>query len=232
MSTAAQITANQRNAQHSTGPRTEAGKAISAQNNFRHGLRGAFTVLPHENQADFDALRAALVAEHQPASLTEDLLVDNMAQHEWRSRRTLAIIDQLMETGCDDPKLLAVWLRYQTCFTRGFHKCLTELTRLRAERRRDQIGFERQTVQRAAEARRQQTADARNRNLHAQAAARELATAARAARSASSTHLPNQSVNEIGTPSVASLTANEDSLASGVLVRQDSRIEDAPFAIL
>ncbi len=182
MATAAQIAANQRNAQRSTGPRTEEGKAASSQNNFRHGLRCVFKVLPNESQADYDAHLASLVAEHQPATYTEELLVDLMAQHYWHCRRTLASIDRLMEKGCEDPKLLAIFLRYQTQFSRSFHRCLTDLTKLRAQRVREQIGFERQDLQRAAEARRQQTADARNRNLHAQAAAREVATAARFAR--------------------------------------------------
>jgi hypothetical protein len=33
---AAQVAANQANAQHSTGPKTMQGKAISARNNFKH----------------------------------------------------------------------------------------------------------------------------------------------------------------------------------------------------
>ncbi len=188
MATAAQIAANQRNTQRSTGPRTEEGKAASSQNNFRHGLRCVFKVLPNESQADYDAHLASLVAEHQPATYTEQLLVDLMAQHYWHCRRTLASIDRLMEKGCEDPKLLAIFLRYQTQFSRSFHRCLTDLTKLRAQRIREQIGFERQDLQRAAEERRQQTADARNRNLHAQAAAREVATAAKSARLAASAH--------------------------------------------
>ena len=38
MSTPAQIAANQANAQFSTGPKSEAGRAAAARNNFRHGL--------------------------------------------------------------------------------------------------------------------------------------------------------------------------------------------------
>ncbi len=40
MSTQAQILANQANSLHSSGPKTEEGKAISSKNNFRHGLTG------------------------------------------------------------------------------------------------------------------------------------------------------------------------------------------------
>ncbi len=45
MATSAQIAANQRNAQKSTGPKTEKGKARSRENALKHGLR-AFTIMP------------------------------------------------------------------------------------------------------------------------------------------------------------------------------------------
>ncbi|HEY7615839.1 MAG TPA: hypothetical protein VH744_03475, partial [Terriglobales bacterium] len=60
MATLAQIAANRANAQLSTGPRTEAGKAAVAQNRATHGLSGAaFFLLPHEDEAEFQALVAA-----------------------------------------------------------------------------------------------------------------------------------------------------------------------------
>ncbi len=56
MSTQSQIAANQANAQHSSGPKTAEGKAISCLNNFRHGFTGEFNVLPSEDQEQFDTL--------------------------------------------------------------------------------------------------------------------------------------------------------------------------------
>ena len=72
MSTEAQVQANRENAKLSSGPKSEAGKAVSALNNTRHGLTGAFRVLPSESQSEFDALFAAFREEHQPETLTED----------------------------------------------------------------------------------------------------------------------------------------------------------------
>lgn len=66
MSTESQIQANRENAKLSSGPKTEIGKAVSALNNTRHGLTGAFHVLGSESQSDFDALLAAFREEHQP----------------------------------------------------------------------------------------------------------------------------------------------------------------------
>lgn len=40
MTSAVQMVANRRNAQHSTGPRTSAGKPRSSQNALKHGFTG------------------------------------------------------------------------------------------------------------------------------------------------------------------------------------------------
>ena len=157
MSTEAQIRANQQNAQQSTGPKTETGKAASCLNNFRHGLAGAFSVLPSEDQDEFDALVCGLRAEHQPSTLTETLLVQKMAQHYWLSQRALYLQDQC----CTDEELsldeqqrqLALFIRYQTTNDRAFHRCLADLLKLRAEKRRAEIGFESQRRQEADQSR-------------------------------------------------------------------------------
>ncbi|HMJ63527.1 MAG TPA: hypothetical protein VK493_17275 [Bryobacteraceae bacterium] len=152
MSTELQIQANRENAKSSSGPKSEAGKAVAALNNTRHGLAGAFRVLPTESQSDFDELLAVLREEHNPATFTETTLVEAMAQHHWLRRRALSL-----ESSCYDPatgaihdeKQLALYLRYQTTHERGFHTALNDLLKLKAARRKDQIGFESQ--QRAAE---------------------------------------------------------------------------------
>jgi hypothetical protein len=91
MSTPVQIVANQQNAQLSTGPKTEEGKAASSKNNLRHGFTGAFMILPWEKQEEFDNLLSELRAEHQPATMTETLLVEKMAQSFWLSQRAVKL---------------------------------------------------------------------------------------------------------------------------------------------
>jgi hypothetical protein len=147
LSTESQIEANRENAKLSTGPKSEAGKAAAALNNTRHGLAGAFRVLPTESQSDFDELFAILRDEHQPATFTETTLVEAMAQHHWLRQRTLNL-----ESSCYDPatgqivdqKQLALLLRYQTTHERAFHKALNDLLKLRAAKQKVQIGFESQ----------------------------------------------------------------------------------------
>jgi hypothetical protein len=149
MSTSAQIAANRANSQLSTGPKTEAGKAAAARNNVRHGLASAtaFQVLPTESQFEFDELLAGFRGEHRPATPTEETLVQAMAEHQWLRKRAVSLeafcFDSI--TGqVTDAQRLSLYLRYQTTHERAFHKSLNDLLKLRAEKRKAEIGFESQ----------------------------------------------------------------------------------------
>jgi hypothetical protein len=168
MSTESQIRANQQNAQHSTGPKTDAGKASSCVNNLRHGMTGAFRVLPSEDQDEFDRLAAALHAEHRPSTITETMLVEKMAQHYWLSQRAQRLQDLTMADDLpmkDRERQFALFLRYQTTNDRAFHKCLNDLLKLRAEKRRSEIGFESQRRHDADQSRKA-AAEKRKQDLH------------------------------------------------------------------
>jgi hypothetical protein len=186
MSSAAQIAANQANAQFSTGPVTEAGKAASSQNRRIHGFTGRFALLAGEDPAEFQAFNAALVAEHQPTTPTEAMLVEKMAQHFWTAQRATRL--QAISFGKEGhEKQLALYLRYQTTHDREFHKCLSTLLKLRAERRKaladvekQKIGFESQKRIQAEEARKQELHEAKIRLLNAKAQDQELDTEIRA----------------------------------------------------
>jgi hypothetical protein len=170
MATEAQILANQQNAQHSTGPKSESGKAASSKNNFKYGLTGSsFTVLDFEDQDEYDQLLCGLRFEHQPATMTESILVEQMAQSYWLRKRALYLQDQCATdeelTLEQQEKRLALFIRYQTTHDRGFHRALNDLLKLRAEKRRAEIGFESQQQKRAQESRRQ-SAEKRKQDLH------------------------------------------------------------------
>lgn len=140
-----QQVANQANAQHSTGPRTPEGQVISSQNNLRQGLAGIFRVLPTEDALVFEQLLTGLRDEHHPQSATEDILVDGLAQHHWLAQRALRLQDELFASqDLSSPaiqKQLALYIRYQTTNERAFHKCLTELIKLRKATGCTQNGF-------------------------------------------------------------------------------------------
>ncbi len=146
----AQLAANRTNAQFSTGPNTEAGKAASSRNSRSHGLSGKnFVVLAWETQEDYDQLLADLHAEYKPSSPTERLLVDSLAQHRWLSDRATTLqelcFDGTRPGECAD-QLLSVYLRYQTHHERAFHKCLNQLIAIRRERQKEHDGFVSQTM--------------------------------------------------------------------------------------
>ena len=92
MSTEAQRAANGANAQRSTGPKTEVGKAASSHNHLSHGLTGtAFTILEWEDRNAFDELSSRLELEHKPATVTEEILIQKMAQHYWLTQRAIVL---------------------------------------------------------------------------------------------------------------------------------------------
>ncbi len=152
------LEANRQNARLSTGPVTEAGRAISAQNNFRHGLTGAFCLLPDEKADEFNKLHADLSEEHQPATATESLLVNDMARHYWLYQRALRLQETCFAadlTAGATQNQLNLLLRYATTHERAFRRALADLLKLRKERLRLERGFESQARERAAELRRE-----------------------------------------------------------------------------
>ncbi len=84
MSSAAQVLANQANAQLSTGPVTEEGKARVAENRLTHGLAGSeFRLLAWESPEQFTAFAETTKAEYNPETREEDRLVRSIIQHYW-----------------------------------------------------------------------------------------------------------------------------------------------------
>src|SRR5258708_26460304 len=86
MATAEQIAANRRNAQHSTGPRSEAGNQASAANATTHGLTGAFHIHPDE-ESEFLPLAAGLRDAIKPDGTLQEELFQQILQSFWRIRR-------------------------------------------------------------------------------------------------------------------------------------------------
>ena len=129
---------NRANAQHSTGPKSAIGKLRSSQNSFQHGLYSKQPILPGEDPAEFDHLRATLRNEHQPANTVEEILVDELAQHFWRMRRfreleARSLQPENLDAWCNNG-LFALIQRSMASAERGFHKSLTALRGLQKAR--------------------------------------------------------------------------------------------------
>src|ERR1035438_4213873 len=94
MSTASQI-ANAVNAQLSTGPRTEEGKRQSSQNARTRGLTAQHPVIPDEDRAAFDQLRAQLHAETKPQGALQQIIFEELVHAAWNLRRVRAMEAEL-----------------------------------------------------------------------------------------------------------------------------------------
>jgi hypothetical protein len=133
-STRAEI--NRANSQHSSGPRTQQGKMKSSQNSFKHGLFSRQLVLPTEDPAEFDQLRASLRADHQPANTTEEILVNEIAENFWRLRRMRELEGRTMqpENFTNLLSLLPMIQRTMASAERGLYKSLATLRQLQKDR--------------------------------------------------------------------------------------------------
>jgi hypothetical protein len=81
----ARAEASRKNGAKSRGPKTPEGKARSAQNALKHGMRAQmYVLLPDENAAEFADLDAALVEELTPVSALQTVLARRVAVAAWR----------------------------------------------------------------------------------------------------------------------------------------------------
>jgi hypothetical protein len=76
MASAARIAANRANAQKSTGPRTEQGKARSCRNAIKHGILSQMVARQDES---FPDLVNDLTAAFLPHNMAQQLLVEQLA---------------------------------------------------------------------------------------------------------------------------------------------------------
>ena len=99
MATDKQTEANRRNAQKSTGPRTDQGKARSSRNALKTGIHAKSILIFDERAEELQALIDEYYAECAPATPQERFQVDTMIQCEWASRRYMRAESQLTEEG-------------------------------------------------------------------------------------------------------------------------------------
>src|ERR1700680_2010368 len=133
MATPRQIEANRRNAQKSTGPRSEAGKAAVSMNSLRHGLRARSVVLPGESQEEFQQLCDNLEAEWHPRTTSELLYVEQMAVSHWKLGRTEVgeshVFQEVTDAKTQIPLLDRLW-QAQCRLERSYARAQRELERL------------------------------------------------------------------------------------------------------
>jgi hypothetical protein len=141
MSTPAQAAANLANAQHSTGPITEAGKAGSSQNALKHGLTAKTVLLPGEDEAAYAQMCEGMLASFAPANTPEKELVQLLCDTQWRLQRCGRIEAGILSADVLDFKALDIMSRHESRLKKQYSNTLketramidTRLTRRQAE---------------------------------------------------------------------------------------------------
>jgi hypothetical protein len=88
--TEAQIAANRKNAEHSTGPKTDEGKEQSRANSYKHGLTGAGIVLPEREAIEAERRTVAFANELQASGDVAVAIVRRVAMLSVRMERCVA----------------------------------------------------------------------------------------------------------------------------------------------
>ena len=114
--TPAQQATSRANGARSRGPTTEAGKARSARNGTKHGLRGGlFALLPGDDRDEFAALHAAVTSDWGPRDAYERRWVHELVTAMWRQDRLHGLeIAALTAAAAESPPTEATMQRLLT----------------------------------------------------------------------------------------------------------------------
>ena len=86
--------ANARNAQHSTGPRSDAGKKRSSMNALKHGLTAVDAVLPNEDAADYQEQLDQWLAYDRPTDPAHAAVIECAVSADWKLNRVTRLENQ------------------------------------------------------------------------------------------------------------------------------------------
>jgi len=135
MASSAQVVANIENATHSTGPRTEEGKARASQNAIKHGLTSnRCLLLPDEDEAEFREFSSQLKYTYAPENSVEGELVDDIISIQWRRKRAAALEARILSAENPDFKALNNISLIANRLKREFSATHKELMQLQVDR--------------------------------------------------------------------------------------------------
>jgi hypothetical protein len=134
MATHAQINANRLNAQHSTGPRTESGRANSARNHLTLGLYTQLDYVKPGEQDLYDYFCRTMYLELAPSGLLESSLAEEITSATWRLRRCNAAEAELGDYCDDTDRTRRSIERARAASHSVLHRTLNQLRKLKKER--------------------------------------------------------------------------------------------------
>ncbi|MGD0497168.1 MAG: hypothetical protein ABSC23_01915 [Bryobacteraceae bacterium] len=103
MATPAQFHANRLNAMKSSGPRTDAGKAVFRFNALKHGIDAHALVIPGEDPAQLEALALDYDRQFRPVGPLETFFIETLVKSDWDRRRYARIEAQLIRLSVAPP---------------------------------------------------------------------------------------------------------------------------------
>jgi hypothetical protein len=143
MPSKAQFLANQRNAQKSTGPRTETGKQQSSKNSLRHGLNASadqlFASNPQE-QTQFKALREQLFQQIVPFGPAEEVIFEQYAYSTFQALRAQRFESEAQDRWSQNPENQNLFIQMErivkqgALFERRAAKAFKQLSQLQMDR--------------------------------------------------------------------------------------------------
>ena len=140
MATYAQVNANRLNAQRSTGPRSDEGKAASRFNALKHGIDARSLVIPGEDPVHLEALALEYFGQCDPVGALERYLVETLVHDDWNRRRYTLIESQILQESPDAfTGKAAQQISRRLAYTeRSYFRALKELRRAQKERKAQQ----------------------------------------------------------------------------------------------
>ena len=139
MTSEKQVEANRRNAQASTGPRTEAGKATVSQNALKFAFTGKEVLLPGEDPTRLNQMIECFCQEHHADTQTRRVFCVKMAKSLYREEKIDARMALIRgEEGEDSPNLFKLE-GYRKATVREFDKALKTLRELGKDSQAQQV---------------------------------------------------------------------------------------------
>ena len=145
------VEANRQNAQKSTGPKTEEGKARSSQNSVRHGILAQHMYLtdtPAESPENFEIIMSGLYDAYNPQDGHETILIQRIAVSYWRLARAYRYESHCLQTNraqnpdadpneflLPNPQQMERIVRYEGMIGRDLNRNINQLLAHQAYRR-------------------------------------------------------------------------------------------------
>jgi len=129
--------ANRKNAQHSSGPKTPAGKEAIRFNALTYGLRTRASILPDENAADYSQLWDEMEADWQPQTRTERCYLETMVTSQWLLKRVAESEQKIyvfIAFGEERFKMLGYVAKQRAQLERSFRTAIADMKQSQNER--------------------------------------------------------------------------------------------------